>query len=123
MRRKRGASGHHTKLPNTNQGSEYRHMDEIKLELERFRKWEGLGDRLYAAQMELSRAGILAGKLCGKRSREARAVERLASELNATRNLLEDRVDAEGFYKPPTCSPIRGAQRRLERQRCEKCTA
>jgi hypothetical protein len=87
-------------------------MDNMALEFERLREWEGLGDQLYAAQMELGRAVILAGKLCGKRSREARAVERMVRELNATRNVLEDRVDAEGFFNPPTCSPIRGAHRR-----------
>jgi hypothetical protein len=98
-------------------------MNEIALEFERLREWERLGEQLYAAQMELDRAVILAGKLCGKRSREARDVAELARELNATRNVLEDRVDAEGFYNPPTCSPIRGAHRRGEHLKCEKCAA
>jgi hypothetical protein len=86
--------------------------DKLSQELERLREWEALGDQLYAAHMELVSAVILAGELCGKRSKEVRAIERMVRELNATRNVLEDRVDAEGFFNPPTCSPIRGAHRR-----------
>jgi hypothetical protein len=99
------------------------HFDEVTLELERLREWEGLGDQLYAAQMELGRAVILAGKLCGKRSKEVRAIERMVRELDVARNVLEDRVDAEGFFNPPTCSPIRGAHRRENHLACEQGAA
>lgn len=119
---KEGASGHHTKLPRTSKGSEYKHMDEVTLEFERLREWEALGDRLYAAHVELLHAGILAGKLCGNSSREARAVERMVRELNATRNIFEDRVVAEGFWNPPTSSPIRGgAVRCADQLKCAEC--
>lgn len=109
-----------TKPPRVERGK-YRDMTGLTRELERIGSWETLGDHLYRAQLELQRGVVTTRKLCGARSKEARAVERLVRQVNAARNVLEDRVDAEGFYNPPTCSPIRGAHRR--QPFCESCVA
>jgi hypothetical protein len=97
--------------------------DELSLEFERIQKWEAIGDQLYAAHEALIKVSVLTSNFCGKRSKEVRAIDRVIIELNATRNTLEDRVAAEGFFNPPTCSPIRGAVRREKHSTCEKCAA
>jgi hypothetical protein len=96
-------------------------MNELTREFERLQEWETLGDRLYRAQLELQRGAVTARKLCGAWSKEDLAVEKLVRQVNAARNVLEDWVDAEGFYNPPTCSPIRGVHRR--QPFCESCVA
>ena len=95
--------------------------DKLSQELERLREWEALGDQLYAAHEALVKASVLTANFRGSGSKEVRAIDKVVRELDVARNVLEDRVDAEGFFNPPTCSPIRGAHRRENHQACEKC--
>jgi hypothetical protein len=85
--------------------------------IKKLEQWEELGDKLYEAVEDLMEARAQAARVAGKNGRPAKSVDRLLDALNRERTRIEDVAAEQGYFDPPSMSPIRGAWRRAEDRR------